>query len=168
MYWGVCCNITPHSFLSAKVKKVLRQQQVKPHWMFALDNLLRQAVHDAITVLMPGGASSEAALFYVSWFFKINFISWFSWQRWSFSSSPHLRWRTVFQKNSPPALTHQLLLLPLTSWWRQEMASRWGPFRRMYAAPTTPSMPSLTPAAPSVRPWGTYGWRLWGTLHRFF
>ncbi|XP_056300288.1 mitogen-activated protein kinase kinase kinase 5 isoform X2 [Pseudoliparis swirei] len=35
------------------VKKVLRQQQVKPHWMFALDNLLRQAIQDAITVLLP-------------------------------------------------------------------------------------------------------------------
>ncbi|XP_046882489.1 mitogen-activated protein kinase kinase kinase 5 isoform X2 [Hypomesus transpacificus] len=35
------------------VKKVLRHQQVKPHWMFALDNLLRQAVRDAITVLLP-------------------------------------------------------------------------------------------------------------------
>ncbi|KAM9353855.1 mitogen-activated protein kinase kinase kinase 5 [Symphorus nematophorus] len=35
------------------VKKVLRHQQVKPHWMFALDNLLRQAVQDAITVLLP-------------------------------------------------------------------------------------------------------------------
>ncbi|XP_041843395.1 mitogen-activated protein kinase kinase kinase 5 [Melanotaenia boesemani] len=35
------------------VNKVLRQQQVKPHWMFALDNLLRHAVQEAITVLLP-------------------------------------------------------------------------------------------------------------------
>ncbi|XP_063055193.1 mitogen-activated protein kinase kinase kinase 5 [Engraulis encrasicolus] len=35
------------------VKKVLRRQQIKPHWMFALDNLLRHAVQDAITVLLP-------------------------------------------------------------------------------------------------------------------
>uniref|UniRef100_A0A8C9XHF4 mitogen-activated protein kinase kinase kinase n=1 Tax=Sander lucioperca TaxID=283035 RepID=A0A8C9XHF4_SANLU len=40
------------------VKKVLRQQQVKPHWMFALDNLLRHSVQDAITVLLPGSVSS--------------------------------------------------------------------------------------------------------------
>ncbi|CAB1333553.1 unnamed protein product [Coregonus sp. 'balchen'] len=44
---------SPDPGVATPVKKVLRQQQVKPHWMFALDNLLRQAVQDAITVLLP-------------------------------------------------------------------------------------------------------------------
>nr|XP_015204274.1 PREDICTED: mitogen-activated protein kinase kinase kinase 6 isoform X2 [Lepisosteus oculatus] len=35
------------------VRKVLKRQNVKPHWIFALDNLVRQAVQDSITVLLP-------------------------------------------------------------------------------------------------------------------
>lgn len=37
-----------------QVNEVLKSNSIKPHWMFALDDLLRSAVHCAITVLSPG------------------------------------------------------------------------------------------------------------------
>ncbi|KAM5196856.1 mitogen-activated protein kinase kinase kinase 15 [Hipposideros larvatus] len=35
------------------VNKILRNHLIRPHWMFAMDNIIRRAVHAAVTILIP-------------------------------------------------------------------------------------------------------------------
>ncbi|KAF6208098.1 hypothetical protein GE061_016548 [Apolygus lucorum] len=46
------------------VNRVLRKKKIKPHWMFALDQLLRSSVDTAIAIVSPGLENNNDVRFY--------------------------------------------------------------------------------------------------------
>lgn len=46
-------HLALYSFQEAVIA-VLRSHSIKPHWMFALDNLVKSAVHAGLMILSPG------------------------------------------------------------------------------------------------------------------
>lgn len=44
-----------------QINPILRKQQIKPHWMFALDNLIRSAVQAAVSAISPDLAAQLSA-----------------------------------------------------------------------------------------------------------
>ena len=45
------------------VNIILRRHNIKPHWMFALDDLVRKSVRAGITVLSPGKLNVKETVF---------------------------------------------------------------------------------------------------------
>ena len=48
--------LTEFSLFQDAVNSIIRRHKIKPHWMFALDSLVRNAVQQSVNVLHPENA----------------------------------------------------------------------------------------------------------------